>query len=193
MQVDQILSDFVNHVGEEPRRRQIGRYWASDAGSLRKGYLTPESFFSTNPIEMSGVRMILTGVAFEDCLTKIFKKQGVDVEPQAKNIIELNDNPDDPVKLVVKPDYVFPDFLIETKFPFSPIVNSKIPTRYEYQLECEARAFPDKRVFLGVFSVPFQLYLIEYIPSKRRWNNIKKSLLQFHEDVKKYAAEHNIE
>ncbi len=188
MDIDQVLFDFVNHTGEPPRTRTIGRYWASDAGSLRKGYLTPESFFKSSPIEMGGVKMILTGIAFEDCLTKIFENRGVEVEPQAKNVMKLSDE----VDLVVKPDYVFPDFLVETKFPFSPIVNSKIPSRYEYQLECEARAFPGKRVFLGVFSVPFNVYFIEYIPSSRRWKNIKRNILKFHEDVKGYAKENGI-
>jgi len=184
--IDKVLFNYVNHVGEEKRQRKIGRYWSSELSGIKKGYNTPETFFSKDDIEMNGVRMILTGSAFEDMLTKIFENQEVDVSPQEKTTLQISDG----VELVVKPDYVFPDFIVETKFPFSPIINSKIPVRYEYQLEAEYRAFPEKRVFLGVFSVPFSVSFIEYIPSKRRWTNIQKMLIKYDKDVRAYAKEH---
>lgn len=181
MKLESILSDYVNRRGEKPYKRQLGRYWASDVGSIKKGYLTTQNFFERREVDAGGVRMILTGVAMEDMLTKIFKKQNVDCEPQAKKVLKINDE----IDLVVKPDYVFDDFVYETKFPFSTINPMDVPQRYKHQLECEYRAFEPRRVFLGVFSVPFNVSFIEYIPSKRRWSNIKKTLIEFHEELKR--------
>ena len=183
MKLDSVLSDYVNHKGEKRYQRQIGRYWSSDIGSIKKGYLTPQNFFEQREVDINGCRMILTGVAFEDMLTKIFDKRDVDVTPQAKKVLKINDE----IDLVVKPDYVFPDIVVETKFPFSSINPSQIPQRYVHQLECEYQAFQPRRVFLGVFSVPFNVSFIEYTPSKRRWTNIKKTLIEFHEELKKQA------
>jgi hypothetical protein len=184
MKVDDILSDFVNRKGERKYSRQVGRYWASDVGSIKGGYLTPENFFKSAPIDMRGCKMILTGVAFEDCLTKIFKARDIDCETQVKEVLKINDE----IDLVVKPDYVFPNMLIETKFLFSSMRPGEIPQRYNYQLECEYRAFQPRNVYLGVFSIPFNVTLIEYTPSKRRWTNIQKTLIKFHEELKNQMA-----
>jgi len=181
MKLDKVLSDYVNHKDEGHHSRQIGRYWASDVGSIKKGYLTVENFFERGKVDDRGVGMILTGIAMEDMLTKIFEKRKVDCEPQAKKVLKINDE----IDLVVKPDYVFPEMVVETKFPFSAINPMEVPQRYKHQLECEYRAFEPRRVFLGVFSVPFNVSFIEYIPSKRRWANIKKTLIEFHEELKR--------
>ena len=177
MQVDKVLSGYFN---DRPKyKRTIGRYWATDAGNIKKGYLTPESFFTTEDIEMKGVRMILTGMAYEDMLTKIFKKQNVDVSCQDKKVLQLTDK----IQLVVKPDYVFPDFVLETKYPFSVSKPGVIPDRYKYQLECEHRAFK-KDVYIGLFSTPFAINFVKYRPSTRRWNNIKETLYDFDRKVR---------
>jgi len=135
---------------------------------------------------MTGVRFISTGIATEDFLTKVFKAQKVDVKYQEKRVMKLNEE----IDLVVKPDYVFPDFVLETKYPFSIVKEGTIPDRYNYQLECEYFAF-QKPVYLGVFSTPFAINFIPYKPSPRRWNNIQKTLKTFHEEVKKLEKERN--
>jgi len=117
-------------------------------------------------------------------LSKIFEKREVDCQAQAKNVLHITDE----IDLVVKPDYVFPDYIVETKFPFSSINPMEVPQRYVHQLECEYQAFAPRRVFLGVFSVPFNVSFIEYIPSSRRWTNIKKTLIDFHEQLKKQVS-----
>lgn len=183
MKLDNIFSDFVNHVGDEKRSRTIGRYWASDIESIKKGYLTPQNFFEQRKVDDNGVRMILSGIAFENMLTKIFEKQKVECITQEKKTLKITDD----IELVVKPDFVFPEFIIETKFPFSSINSNEIPERYKSQLECEYRAFEPKRVYLGVFTVPFNMTMIEYIPSQKRWSNVKKVLTDFHEKVKQQA------
>lgn len=180
MQLDNIFSDFVNHQGEEIHKRQLGRYWSTDVGSIKKGYLTAEKFFEPRTIDSNGVRMVLTGMAMEDMLTKIFHARKVDCKTQEKKIIKINDE----IELVVKPDYIFPEFVIETKFPFSSFNPTEIPDRYNYQLECEYQAFMPKRIYLGVFTIPFNLTMIEYIPSSKRWANIKKIITDFHNELK---------
>jgi len=179
MKVDDILISYVNRKNTG-HKRKVGRYWASDIGSIKKGYLTPETFFDRGPIEIDGCRMILTGVAMEDMLTKIFEQQEIDCLPQAKNVLKISDE----VDLVVKPDYVFKDFVVETKFPFSTFNPYDIPIRYQYQLECEYRAFEPREVYLAMFSIPFNLTFVPYTPSKIRWKNIQKILLKFHEELK---------
>jgi len=182
MKVDKILSNYYN---DRPKySRTVGRYWATDASNIKKGYLTPELFFEPKSIDMSGVRFITTGQAYEDMLTKIFKEQKVDVKCQEKRVMKINEE----IDLVVKPDYVFPDFVLETKYPFSMVKENTIPDRYKDQLECEYFAF-QKPVYLGVFSTPFAINFISYKPSPRRWNNIQKTLKTFHEEVKKLEKE----
>jgi len=184
MKVDKVLSGYFN---DKPTyARKVGRMWATDAGNIKKGYLTPENFFESKKIEMSGVRMILTGMSYEDTLTKIFKDQKVDVKCQEKKVMKITDE----IDLVVKPDYVFPDFVLETKYPFSIVKEGTIPDRYNYQLECEYRAF-ELPVYLGVFSTPFAVNFIPYKASDRRWANIQRTLKKFHEEVKKLERKRN--
>lgn len=170
---------FVRYVNQEKEehKREIGRYWSSEIHAIKKGYLKPEEFFKKRIIDEKGTRMILTGLAFEDKLEKILTEMKIDYEYQAKKEIELDD-----FVLVVKPDFVFKDFVLETKFPFSPI-KDEIPERYLDQLEAEYRAFY-KPVWLGAFSIPFQIRFFEFTPSRRRWKNIITSLATFHQKLK---------
>lgn len=178
MKLDHILS---KHVNQNHKPRQIGRYWSSEISSIKKGYLTPKNFFEDTDISMGGVRMILTGMAMENMLTKIFEAQEVDCLPQEKKVLSITKE----IDLVVKPDFVFPDFVLETKYPFSVVKPHTIPERYKYQLECEYRAF-NKPVYLGLFSAPFSVEFIPYNPSKYTWNSIQKTLINFHNKLKSH-------
>jgi len=184
MKLDKVLMSYVNKGKGKKYKREIGRYWASDLYRIKNRYLTPENFFEKQEIEIEGCRMILTGIAMEDMLTKIFENQEMDCLPQEKNVLKISDE----ISLVVKPDYVFKDFVVETKFPFSAFNPYEIPRRYEYQLECEYRAFEPREVYLALFSVPFNLTFIPYTPSQRRWKNIQKVLLNFHAELKEYLT-----
>jgi len=175
MTIDDILVSYVNR--DTGHKREIGRYWASDVHSIKEGYLTPENFLLKKAIDLSGARMILTGVAFENLWTEICKTTGVACSFQEKKELSINKD----ITLVVKPDYVYDNVIHETKYPFS-IVREEIPDRYLDQLECEYRAFY-KQVYLGVFSTPFNLKLLPYTPSKRRWTNITNTLIDFHNKV----------
>jgi hypothetical protein len=182
VKLDKLLDSFVNR--HEHTNRKLGRYWATDVYRIKKGYLTVEDFFEVKQINLDGIRMILTGRAMEDMLTQIFEKQEVDTLPQEKKVLSI----DKDVDLVVKPDYVFPDFVLETKFPFSVVNPYQIPERYKDQLECEYRAF-EREVYLGIFSIPFNVTFIPYTPTKRRWNSIQKALKEFHNELKEYVKQ----
>lgn len=177
MKIDKILTNFVNR-DDGKHKRKVGHFYASELNSISKGYLTPDKFFEKKAIDLTGTRMIITGIMSEEILHKIFTDAKAVYEYNIKKDLKISDE----ITLAVKPDFIFKDFIIETKFPFS-MVKDKIPDRYNLQLEAEHRAF-GKKVYLGVLSVPFSLRLIEYIPSLRRWNNIKKMLMKFHEELK---------
>ena len=81
------------------------------------------------------------------------------------------------ITIVVKPDFIFPDWILETKYNFSGRYDN-----YQYQLEAQYRAF-NKPVKLGIFSAPFNIEFIDFKPSEQRWELIKKSLLTFHTKV----------
>lgn len=181
MKVDDILLKFVNTKKDGVHTRKISRYWSSEISGIQKGYVTPKNFFEEKSKDINSCRMIITGSAMEDMLTKIFISQKIDFIPQEKKEVKINDE----IVLVVKPDFVFPTMVIETKFPFSIGESKTIPERYLYQLECTYRAYPDKKVYVGLFSIPFSLELIEYVPSQKRWKNIQNLIIAFHEELKK--------
>jgi len=176
MKVNEVLLRYVN---KEKEPRQLGRYWASDLYGMIKGYLTPENFFVVKPVDLVGVKMILTGEAMEEKLNNVFQKERIVYEYQVKKEIKISDE----VVLVVRPDFIFKSFILETKFPFTLLKEREIPEKWIYQLEAYYRAFwlP---VYLGVMSIPFTIRFTEFCPSKLRWNKMCSILLEFHQKLK---------
>jgi hypothetical protein len=172
MNLKQLLSQQTNYN----KTREIGHYWASDIASIVGGYTTPANFLTPKKIAYKGTQRILVGVAMEDMFTKILKEQHIKVDSQPKKIMEL-----DGYTLTIKPDFVFPDFTLETKYSFSPV--NGIPDKWIYQLECEYRAY-EKPVLLGVFKIPFDIKFFPFYPSEERWEFIKKTLKDFDEQLK---------
>ncbi len=182
MRINEIVKKWVNS-DKEKEPRKLGRYWTGDINSILKGYTTPENFFEKGEeIDESGVRMIVSGIASERMLTTIFQDMNVSCKFQEKREIKITEE----ITLVVKPDYLFEDFLLETKHPFKLFDN--IPDRYNFQLEAYYRGFY-LPVYLGVFSHPFNVKLMTFIPSKSRWKKICNTLIEFHEKLKKYESD----
>jgi len=177
MKIEQMLIEYVNRNNEP---RILGRYWATDIWGILKGYITPTNFFEAKKIDLQGAKYCLTGSAFENMLNQIFTELNIDYEYQVKKEYQVNDE----ITLVARPDFVFPEFILETKFPFSLIKNDEIPLRYCYQLESYYRIFAYKEVYLGVLSIPFNLNIIPYTPSKYRWKQILRALENFHQALK---------
>lgn len=189
--IDELKLKYVN---KEHEPRKIGRYWSSEVNSIAGGWTKPKDFFKQREIDLKGAGMIIVGQAMEEKLALIFENGGVDFEyddgnnPKVKKEIQITDE----IVLVVKTDFIIANqMVIETKFPFSAVGNV-IPQRYLRQLECEYRAFY-LPVCLGVLSVPFNLRLLEYIPSKTRWQSIQKLLISYHEQVKAIARQMRLE
>lgn len=183
MQLSELINNYVNKDKEhESHVRKIGRYWSSDINSIEKGYLRVSNFFERKEVDELGCQRIITGLMFENKLKDIFEANDVKLDYQAKSELKVNDE----IVIVVKPDFLFEKFLIETKFPFSPS-DEVIPQRYTYQLECQYRAF-NRKVYLGKFSCPFDMTLYEYTPSDERWQEIQDILIKFNKKlIKKYG------
>ena len=178
-----LLTDYVNKPDPSHTRR-VGRYYASEIGSLRKGYLTANKFFDKKPIDEQGAMNILSGVFFEDGLEKMLVELDIKHDYNPKKEIEIDD-----FVLVVKPDFVFPKSLVETKAPMR--VTREIPEKWRDQLCAEFRAF-NKPTYLGVFgNNPFRRFSIDtykYQPDDERWESIKVVLREFHAKlIKKYG------
>jgi hypothetical protein len=166
----ELLTEYTNRdTGHE---RKIGRYWASDINSIRRGWLTPENFFDKKKIDLLGCQRIETGNAYEAHLVKILTELKIEFEHEPKKVLDLGG-----IELVVKPDFVFPDKVLETKHPSSP--PAKIPDWYKDQLCCEYEAFK-LPVYLGIFTTPFNLKMHLYKPSEERWQEIQEILKDFH-------------
>lgn len=176
MNIKELLYNYINHENPE-HQRKAGRFWASDIWAIRKGYLTPNNFFKQKIVDELGIGRILTGEAMEAKLQEIFEFNKLQVNYQSKYELTIQD-----IVLVVKPDFEFKDFVIETKCPFSPV--NTIPEKWKDQLEVEYRA-TKKTVYLGVFSIPFSLKFFRYNPDDTRWQEIQEILLAFNEKLKK--------
>jgi len=178
-----LLTDFINKP-DPTHTRRVGRYYASEIGYLRKGCLTANKFFDKKPIDEQGAMNILSGVFFEDGFEKMLVEQGIKHDYNPKKEIEIDD-----FVLVVKPDFVFPNSLVETKAPMR--ITREIPEKWKDQLCVEGVAF-DKPVYLGVFgNNPFRRFSLDtykYEPEKGRWEDIQNLLRAFHAKlIKKYG------
>lgn len=173
---------LVNYVNKNSHPRVLGRYWATDIYKIIKGQLTPENFFQQNPIvDIPSLGRIIDGMSNEAILKDIFDYNQVDFKYGDEVVREIPI--DDEITLVVKPDFEFPDFVMEVKNPTKE--RDGIPEWYIYQLECEYRACL-KPVKLGVFIHPFYLNLKDFTPDDERWQFIIKTLKQFHKQLKQH-------
>ena len=186
--IEDYIVDYVSSWDNDDYIRPVRRYWASEINSIKTGYFKPKNFHKKRKQNIFGSGMILTGVAMENMLTKIVKSSDMMCVTQEKMVLNITDE----IELVVKPDYAFPSMVWETKFPFWLKDYTVIPERYNCQLECEYRAF-EKTVFLGMFTVPFNVKFIEYIPSDKLWEEIQEVIIDFHEKVKEFTAENILE
>ena len=180
MKLDQILDYYVNH--KEGHERKIGRYWASDIYAIKKGYLTPKNFFESKVVEPLGQERIVAGIGYEMLLNDMLKKVKAKYDYNPKTVYQINDE----ITLVVKPDFVFDDYLWEVKTPSKKYYS--VPEKWQYQIECEVQTY-NRPAYLVVLSFPFHRDFIPYKSSKIRWNNIQKTLIEFHKQLKQLEAQ----
>jgi len=171
---------IVKYVNRNNHQRQKNRYWSSDIYSLIKGHLTPSNYFEPKTIDIEGARNIISGMAYESQWKEILEKTGVKFKygDEIKREMKITDE----ITLVVKPDFEFDNWVLETKYPTKE--REEIPEWYLYLLECEFRAC-QKNVKLGIFSYPFAIKYVPYKPDDKRWDLIQKTLIEFHNKLKK--------
>lgn len=184
MTITSILEHFYNKPKE--KKREIGKYWASDIYAIRKGYLTPGTFFKQKPIDEQGGLNIFWGSAAEHQLDLILSEEHADYTTQQR--LELTCSfPDGKFTVSGKTDFSFPNFILETKCPKDATYS--IPEKWKDQLEFYHRA-SKKAVKLGIFYKNGKdiIKFFSYDPDEKRWAEIQLMLENFHHKlVKKHG------
>jgi hypothetical protein len=174
----------IKYLEREPFKRDVGHYWASEIGSIMGGYVKASDWGKPNPI-IDNAEIVCEGMAKENMLASIFQKANVNCacgDKQNKYLLEVAEG----VTITTKPDFEFPTQVWETKDPLNWCDYEVIKPSYRYQLECEARAVPNKKVFLGYF-VPKRIIpvLVEYHSDDKLWEQIKTKLINFNKQLQK--------
>ena len=190
------LNQAILNKYNEPKERKLGRYSATDVYKMRRGDLTPENFFEQSKIDMKGVKNIFRGYAYENQLLKEFNELEIEQERDGDDQIKieydlLNDkiieegDETPKITLVMKPDFVLPKVVLETKAPNK--LRDSIPPWYLDQCEIQHRLLNKKvvMVLINTFDNDLDLLLgIEYKPSDIRWKNIKEIIIDFDNRLK---------
>ena len=181
MKPNELIKNWTNRPNPN-HEREIGAYYCSELWAIEKGYFKPEDFFKEREIDLDGAMNISGGIGDEDLLEKILLDLGIEHEHEPKKYVKI----DEGIQIAVKPDFVFPNFILETKSPTK--ITTEIPDKWKYQLEMEGRAF-GKDVYLGVFrnnlTRRFSLSVYRYKQSDETYAKIIKVVRGFHEKLRK--------
>lgn len=196
--IKQLNQAILEKYNNSDRERKVGRYSATDVYKMRRGDLTPENFFEQSKIDMKGVKNIFRGHAYENQLLKEFNELEIEQERDGDDQIKieydlLNDkiieegDETPKITLVMKPDFVLPKVVLETKAPNK--LRDSIPSWYLDQCEIQHRLLNKKvvMVLINTFDNDLDLLLgIEYKPSDIRWKNIKEIIIDFDSKLREY-------
>lgn len=196
--IKQLNQAILEKYNNSDRERKVGRYSATDVYKMRRGDLTPENFFEQSKIDMKGVKNIFRGYAYENQLLKEFNELEIEQERDGDDQIKieydlLNDkiieegDETPKITLVMKPDFVLPKVVLETKAPNK--IRDSIPSWYLDQCEIQHRLLNKKvvMVLINTFDNDLDLLLgIEYKPSDIRWKNIKEIIIDFDSKLREY-------
>ena len=199
--IKQLNQAILEKYNNSDRERKVGRYSATDVYKMRRGDLTPENFFEQSKIDMKGVKNIFRGYAYENQLLKEFNELEIEQERDGDDQIKieydlLNDkiieegDETPKITLVMKPDFVLPKVVLETKAPNK--LRDSIPSWYLDQCEIQHRLLNKKivMVLINTFDNDLDLLLgIEYKPSDVRWKNIKEIIKNFDLTLRKYVQQ----
>lgn len=173
MTIKELLEGY-NAKGDAKHERKVGRYYASEIGSIKNGWLTPKNFFAKPKFGLLSLQRMFTGKLFELGYKMLLEANEVEFEYEPKKEMDLGG-----FTLVVKPDFIVKGVIHECKLCFT----SGAMERYQYQLEAEARAFalPVKMI---KFSVPFGAEAVDFRPDDKRWQEIQVMLKDFDSKLK---------
>ncbi len=191
------LNQAILNKYNQTKERKVGRYSATDVYKMRRGDLTPENFFEPDTKNMKGVKNIFRGYAYENQLLKELNELGVEQERNGDEQIKveydllndriMNEGDEAEIVLVMKPDFVLPKVVLETKAPNK--IRDSIPPWYLDQCEIQHRLLNKKivMVLINTFDNDLDLLLgIEYKPSDIRWKNIKEIIKDFDLRLRNY-------
>lgn len=202
------LNQAILKEYNKSRPRVLGRYSTTDISKMLKKStdkfqgLMPEDFFKPKTMDMKGVKNIFRGYAYESQLLKEFDKIGLKQERNGddqlkieydvlkeriitKEELESKDYKPPEIVLVMKPDFVLENVVLETKAPNK--LKDEIPQWYVEQCEVQYRLL-NKKIIMTLINTgdnEYPLLLgIEYTPSDIRWKNIINKIKKFHEALK---------
>jgi hypothetical protein len=176
------IKELINNYYNKPRekKREIGRYYASELWGIYKGYITPRKFFEQRQIDKQGQANMFRGSAMEEMLAKVLFAENEFFEQQHRYELEISSG----IFISGKTDFEWRDKIIETKCPDKEIHG--IPDKYKFQMEFYHRA-SGKPVYLGIFykNSPEIIKFFPYKPSDETWSSIEKTVIKFNEKLKK--------
>jgi hypothetical protein len=184
MNINDLIVSYTNKKDPDREPRKVGRYYASELGSIFGGWKKAKDFFEEEPKKAPNAKLIQEGVSAENHLTLMFQEMKVPVKTQEKVELKITDD----IVIVVKTDYVFENAIVEFKTP--RMVSKDIPDKWLFQLEATYRAF-QKPVKLWQKQYPFTITEIDYEPSDRVWEFIQDRIKKYHEEVLEYQRSHN--
>ena len=178
MNPEQTIHNFYN--SPKDKKREIGKYHASELWAIYKGYTTTGNFFTGKSVDKQGQAMMFRGSAFEDMYAKVLTAQKVKFKQQERLEIEIAKD----IFISGKTDFSFKDFIIETKCPNKE--TSGIPDKWTMQCELYYRA-SKKQVYLGIFHKDGEdiIKFYKYAPSNELWETMQKTIIDFHNRLKK--------
>lgn len=184
MTINEIITNYTNKKDPEREPRKVGRYYASELGSIFGGWKKAEHFFKEEKIKAQNAKLIQEGISAENHLTLMFEEMKVPVKTQEKVELKITDD----IVIVVKTDYVFENTIVEFKTPRE--ISETIPEKWLFQLEATHRAF-NKPVKLWQKKYPFSIVELDYNPSEKVWTFIQEGIKKYHEEVLEYQRSHN--
>lgn len=187
--IDKITLDSCN-LDDGLHIRKVGRYNASEISWIAQEKKTPENFFDKDPFELQSAKRIMAGRILEKGWEDMLNSLGIKHEynPKPHPVLKVDD-----FEIVCIPDFIFPTFVIETKFSANRNSWEYLLESYKYQLECEYQVCK-RQVFLGRFYLErgneFNLYLKKYEHSEKRWEEIKEIMRKFDSSLKNYISKY---
>lgn len=187
MTIDEIVKSYCNYDDEE-HTRKVGRYYSSEISSIKKGYLTPEKFFKKKKFDTLAAKRISSGRILETGFEEMLTTLKVEHIYNPKYEIKVDD-----FVIVCKPDFVFPKFVIETKFPGTERSWEYLMDSYKYQLQAEHEV-TQKPVYLGRFVMEngneFNIKFRKHISSEKLWEEAVEIMRKFDSSLKNYISKY---
>jgi hypothetical protein len=185
--IDNIIRDCSN-LDDGLHERKVGRYYCSEIYAIKAGYKTVKNFFIKEDKNLLSAKRITSGNILEAGFEKLLKDSKWEHEYNPKYEIPIDD-----FVVVVKPDFIFKECVIETKCPSTFRDWNYLLNSYKYQLQAE-HIVTGKDVYLGKFVMEngneFGMKLIKFEPNDKIWEEAVGILRKFDSSLKIYLQKY---